>query len=228
MKNRAEIYYEPFCPDFLNVLLPSERGLLMGSSTEIDYAKKETIVKQKSFVSYIHFLINGLAKIYLEGYGGKHIIINIIKPGEFIDLNILYGPRNHYTTVVALKNCKVLAFETEAFRKVLSTNTLFALKVFEWYCNNAHFVHNKLTSFGTKQMHGRLSDVLLYLASPENEKHEVYAHISRKDIADMAGMSTESAIRLLTEFKNDRLINMNGKSIEINNMELLQRLSLIG
>jgi hypothetical protein len=60
------------------------------------------------------------------------------------------------------------------------------------------------------------------------EETNVFDYITRKDIAEMSGMSSESAIRLLTEFKNDGLIITDGKRLEINNLELLNRLSEVG
>jgi CRP/FNR family transcriptional regulator len=73
-----------------------------------------------------------------------------------------------------------------------------------------------------------LADVILYLSGEEFEKTGVFNYLSRNDIAELTGMSKENAIRLLTEFKNDGLIKVDGKDIIINNIELLQKLSSIG
>ena len=77
-------------------------------------------------------------------------------------------------------------------------------------------------------MHGRLADVLLYLNSSEFNNTDVFSHITRQDIAELSGMALESVIRLLSEFKEDGLIRLDGKKIVINNEELILKLSEIG
>jgi CRP-like cAMP-binding protein len=213
---------------FFDCLTASEFDLINQNSTEIQYLKKETIFKQKSYASHIMLLKDGLAKLYIEGANGRNIVLNLLKPNDFIEFNALFGNRSYPFSAVALKNTTVLLFDMEPLKKIISSNIAFAEKIMKWYCENTIYAYSKLSSFGTKQMHGRLSDVLLYLAKEDFKSQNIYSYISRKDIAEMAGMSTESAIRLLTEFKNDGLINLNGKSIEINKLELVQRLSLIG
>jgi CRP/FNR family transcriptional regulator len=52
--------------------------------------------------------------------------------------------------------------------------------------------------------------------------------LSRRDIAEFCGMSTESAIRILKEFHNDKIVNINGKIVEIISYQLLERLSAVG
>jgi CRP/FNR family transcriptional regulator len=64
-------------------------------------------------------------------------------------------------------------------------------------------------------MHGRLADTLLYLCDDGFDQDVLFNSISRKDIADFACISTESTVRLLTELKNDGVIDLTGKNIKI-------------
>jgi len=74
-----------------------------------------------------------------------------------------------------------------------------------------------------KQMNGRMADTLLYLDDLKKEKTEIFQLLSRKDIADFAGISTESAVKVLKTFEKDGLIKLNEKDIEvIKHNELLE------
>jgi Bacterial regulatory proteins, crp family. len=66
-----------------------------------------------------------------------------------------------------------------------------------------------------KQMNGRMADSLLYIDSLKNEKAEIFQLLSRKDLADFAGISTESAVKLLKTFEKDGLIKLQEKDIRI-------------
>ena len=64
-------------------------------------------------------------------------------------------------------------------------------------------------------MNGRMADTLLYLDSLKNEKAEIFQLLSRKDLADFAGISTESTVKLLKMFEKDGLIALNEKDLNI-------------
>jgi CRP/FNR family transcriptional regulator len=60
-----------------------------------------------------------------------------------------------------------------------------------------------------------MADSLLYIDSLKNEKAEIFQLLSRKDLADFAGISTESAVKLLKTFEKDGLIKLQEKDIRI-------------
>jgi CRP/FNR family transcriptional regulator len=79
-----------------------------------------------------------------------------------------------------------------------------------------------------KQMHGRLADVLLYLDTMKYNNESIFAYLSRKEIADFAGLSTESTVKLLKGFEQDGLIRLVDKDIEVLEREALKEISKRG
>ena len=77
-------------------------------------------------------------------------------------------------------------------------------------------------------MPGRIADVLLYLKDKVYESNPFQTTLSRQDLADMSGMSKESAIRILREFKDEGIIQVNGNEFEILNLEHLIKISQTG
>jgi CRP/FNR family transcriptional regulator len=197
------------------------------SLINITYKRKETIIKQKSHSTHLIYLKSGLVKSFSERRNNKNVILKIHPQDSLIGVPSHEVETYNYTSV-ALKDCEICLLPKEHFFKLLEHNNMFVKYIFESYVKYSILLADKLLSLGTKQMHGRLADTILYLCSPEFSNTNVFETITRKDISEMSGMSSESAIRLLTEFKNDGLIKTDGKMIEINNIELLNRLSEIG
>ncbi|HRU69377.1 MAG TPA: helix-turn-helix domain-containing protein, partial [Bacteroidia bacterium] len=87
---------------------------------------------------------------------------------------------------------------------------------------------NRMSCLANKQALGRIADILLYLSEKIFNGQLIENIISRKDIAELAGMSTESAVRILSELNRDKIIKIVNKGIEISNLALLKKLSIAG
>ena len=120
-------------PCFQN-LLPEEAELVRASKTQVLFRKGDNLTKQGAFASYVLFVINGMAKQYLEGDGTKNYNLRIIKPGEFVGLSaVFYGNIFNYSSV-ALTDCQVYLIEKEAIAKVVKQNGLFGFSIIKRYC----------------------------------------------------------------------------------------------
>jgi len=209
-------------------LIPSELEFINQNKTQIVYKKGETICKQGAFASYVSYISDGLVKLYLDNPNNKNLNLKILKTSEFIGFSSIYGDNIYHYSTVALKDSVICLIEKNSFRKLLVNNGPFASKIIKWYCEHEKQLFNKIHSLGNKQMHGRLADALLYLSDQDLEGVQIFSHLSRKDIAEFAGVSTESTVRLLTEFKNDNIIDTEGKEIEIVNLKMLKEISRRG
>ncbi|MCD4697360.1 MAG: Crp/Fnr family transcriptional regulator [Bacteroidales bacterium] len=209
-------------------LIPSELEFINQNKTQILYHKGENICKQGAFASYVLYISDGLVRLYLESPNNKNINLKILKTSEFIGLSSIYGDNIYNYSTVALQDSVMCLIEKDSFRKLLADNSHFASEIIKWYCENEKQLFNKIQSLGNKQMHGRLADTLIYLCNQILQAEKVFSHLSRKDIAEFAGLSTESTVRLLTELKNENIIDITGKEIKILNPDLLKNISRRG
>ncbi|MFC2087723.1 Crp/Fnr family transcriptional regulator [Bacteroidota bacterium] len=85
-------------------------------------------------------------------------------------------------------------------------------------------------SFEIKKRHlrGRIAYILLIFANEIYFKDEFELPVSRKEIAEFIGITTENVIRTLSEFRKDNLIKIYGKLIKIIDKERLKRISDLG
>jgi len=197
------------------LLLPEEAELVRASKTQVLFRKDDNLTKQGAFASYVLFMIDGLAKQYLEGDGIKNYNLRIIRQGEFVGLSAVFSENIFNYSSVALTDCHVFLVEKEAISKVVKQNGMFGFNIIKRYCEQNTNLINTVRNLMYKQMNGRLADTLLYIDSLKNEKAEIFQLLSRKDLADFAGISTESAVKLLKTFEKDGLIDLNEKDIQI-------------
>ncbi len=209
-------------------LIPSELEFINQNKTQIFYRKGENICKQGAFASYVLNISDGLVKLYLESPNNKNINLKILQTSEFIGLSSIYGDNIYNYSTIALKDSTICLIEKDSIKKLLRDNGNFASEVIKWYCENEKQLFNKIKSLGHKQMHGRLADALLYLSDESFNQIDLFSTLTRKDIADFACISTESAVRLLAELKNEGIITMDGKSIKILDRTKLKNISKKG
>jgi CRP-like cAMP-binding protein len=197
------------------MLLPDEVELVRSGKTQVLFRKDDNLTKQGAFASYVLFIVDGYAKQYLEGDGIKNYNLRIIKPGEFVGLSAVFSENTFNYSSVALTDCHVFLVEKQAVSKVVKQNGMFGFNIIKRYCEQNTNLINTVRNLMYKQMNGRMADALLYIDGLKNEKAEIFQLLSRKDIADFAGISTESAVKLLKNFEKDGLIELNEKDIRI-------------
>jgi len=210
------------------MLTPEEAELVRASKTQVIFRKGDSLTKQGAFASYVLFIISGLVKQYLEGDSNKSYNLRIIKPGEFAGMSSVFAHHVFNYSSVALTDCQVYLVEKSAIESVVKQNGSFAYSIIKRYCDQNTDMFNTVRSLMYKQMNGRLADVLIYLNGLKTEFPEIIQLLSRKDIADFAGISTESAVKLLKGFEKDGMIELNEKDIIIKQPQILSEISRRG
>jgi CRP-like cAMP-binding protein len=210
------------------MLLTEEVEIVRASKTQVLFRKDDNLTKQGAFASYVLFIIDGYAKQYLEGDGIKNFNLRIIKPGEFVGLSAVFSENTFNYSSIALTDCHVFLVEKEAIAKLTRQNGMFGFNIIKRYCQQNTNLMNSVRSLMYKQMNGRMADALLYIDGLKSEKAEIFQLLSRKDLADFAGISTESTVKLLKIFEKDGLIMLHEKDINILNHETLLEISRKG
>jgi CRP-like cAMP-binding protein len=209
-------------------LQPEEMSIVRSSKTQVLFRKGDNLTKQGAFSSYILFIMKGLAKQYIEGDSTKNYNLSIITQGEFVGLSAVFTGNVYSYSTVALTDCQVYLIENEAIAKVIKQNGTFAYQIIKRYCSqNSNFL-TTIRNLVYKQMNGRIADALLYIDGINKGGESVFQYLSRKDIAEFAGISMESAVKLLKTFEKEKLIDLHEKDIILLNREALTEISRLG
>jgi CRP-like cAMP-binding protein len=210
------------------MLLPEEAEVVRASKTQVLFRKDDNLTKQGAFASYVLFIISGYVKQYLESDGTRSYNLRIIKPGEFIGLSSVFSGNTFTYSSVAITDCQVFLVEKDAIAKVAKENGKFGFQIIKRYCEQNTNLLGTVRSLMYKQMNGRLAETLLYIDTVRESKAEIFQLLSRKDLADFAGISTESTVKLLKIFEKDGLIELHEKDIKIVKHEALAEISRKG
>ncbi len=205
-----------------------EKALIENNKITLTYKKGEIISKQGSFASHIIYLKKGLAKVYLEGRG-KDLILTVAPPGNLLGLPCLYEGNNVflYSTSTYIDS-EVDLIDIELFKQLVFQNSKFAFSIIQTLNANTVQTYGRFYCFTNKQMHGRLADILLCLSQRIYRSDSFNLPLNRTDLAELTGMSTESVIRVMKDFKDDGLIKIDGKDIELVDIEMLLKISEVG
>jgi CRP/FNR family transcriptional regulator len=173
-------------------------------------------------------VIKGLVKQYIEGSSNRSFNLRIIGPGEFVGLSSVFRKNIFNYSSVALTDCQAFLIEKDTIEKVVKQNGEFGFRMIQRYFEQNENLFDTIHNLLYKQMNGRLADVLLYIDSLKGQNEEVFQLLSRKDIADFTGISTESAVKLLKSFEKDKLITLKEKDIIIEDLVKLKEISKLG
>lgn len=213
-------------PCFRN-LLPEEIELARNSKTRVIFRKGENLTKQGAFASSILFVMDGLAKQYIEGDATRNFNLRLIKGGEFVGLSVAFEKNIYEYSVVALRETMACLIEKEAITGLIKANGSFAYNIINRYCEQNAKLYTSIHDLMYKQMNGRLAGALLYLWR-EQVSEDVFPFLSRKDIADFAGLSTESTVKLLKSFEKDGLLSLEDKNVILLDIPTLEQVNLRG
>lgn len=209
-------------------LSPAESEFIRSGKTQVLFRKGDNLTKQGAFTSYVLFLITGLAKQYLEADNGRSFNLRIIRPGEFLGLSAVFNENIFGYSASAITDCQAFLIEKEAIAKVTKQNGQFGFSLVRRYCEQNNNLLSIIKNLNYKQMNGRLAEILLYLDSIKSEVPEIFQYLSRKDLAEFAGISTESTVKLLKAFEKDGLILLPDRDIILKNHNSLTEISRLG
>lgn len=210
------------------MLTPEEVELVQKSKTQVLFRKGDNLTKQGAFASYVLFVIDGMVKQYMEGESDKSFNLRIIRPGEFVGLSSVFLRNTFNYSSVALTDCRAFLVEKDAIAGVVKQNGMFGFNIIKRYCEQNADLLETLHTVIYNQINGRMAKALLYIDGFKKDYPEIFLLLSRKDIANFAGTSVESAVKLLKNFEKDGLIQLNEKDILIINYEALAEISKRG
>ncbi|MDD2279131.1 MAG: Crp/Fnr family transcriptional regulator [Bacteroidales bacterium] len=223
-----ENFNDPQLLPFESVLLPEERAKLYSATNKVEYGKRDLIIKQNARVSEIPLVLSGLVKISREMRRGKNVILRIAQPGSFLGLSSIFGSDVYEYSVFALESVTVRFVDIETFRWLIQKNGLFAMEVVKQLSTDNIFNINRLSSLLYKQLPGRVADIILYFSEDIFKNNTFTIPLTRQELAELAGTTKESLIRTLSEFKHDKIIDMNRNFFQVNSMHIVKTLSRLG
>jgi CRP-like cAMP-binding protein len=212
--------------EFLNTAKGlSELEKLSKDRKILHYRKKEMIYMEGDEPTGIIFISKGKIKTFKTHEVGKELITGIHQEGHFIGYTDLIESKEYSESAEALEDCEVSIIPRTDFFALIYSNRDVAAKFIRMLSNNLQETEQRLINLAYNSVRKRVADALItiqesYLKNGEKSPFSV----SREDLASIVGTATESVIRTLSDFKEEKLIDIREKQIYILNFEKLSKL----
>jgi len=194
----------------------------------VRHKKGEQIFRQDQPISHFMMIVSGLVKLYKNVDPDKIIILKIVGPGSFIGLiSVFYGNRYQYSAS-ALEDTETLYAGLNDVKEIIGENGKYGLHFLKQLSADGILMIDKMINLSQKQIPGRIAEILLFFSREVYHSNGFTLPLSRQELADLVSSTKESISRTLTEFKNDRLIDIDDRKVNLKSIELLDILSRMG
>ncbi|HAN19135.1 MAG: hypothetical protein A2X13_02420 [Bacteroidetes bacterium GWC2_33_15] len=209
-------------------LSDDELKLINSRKKEKFFRKGELVCLEGDTVTSFLYLQTGLVKLYKTESNNREHIISIAKPMDFIGLLSIFSNTVHVYSITAIEDSIVCLVDLEVIKNLIKTNGVFAIDFFEKISKVADSVIKTRVDINTRQLRGRIAYILLHFSKHIYNSSKFNLPISRKEVAELIDMSTENVIRVLSEFRKDKIIQIEGKNIEILDIKRLEKIYDLG
>lgn len=193
----------------------------------IKVSKGGKLLEEKNLPDGVYYIISGKAKLYKVGFTGKEQIIRFLKEGDLIGYRSILSGQVFESSVSAIDDLEVDFIPERFFIKILQNHSKMSFEMLKILSKQLGAAANTITTLAQKTVRERLAEILIALEAQLGKDAEGFIdiHLTREEMANLIGTATESAIRLISEFKNDGLIEVQGRKLKIANREMVHKLA---
>jgi len=191
--------------------------------------KGDTLYEQGSNPHGIYCLREGRLKLYQNGKDGREHIVRIAIPGELVGLKALVGGNPHSVSATAMEDSLVCFILKPDFLQLMVKYPEFTRTIVGILSRLLDDAESRLISLAYKPVRERLAETLIYLNNTFHPnggaEKDTYLNLTRMDLANIIGVAQETLIRVLADFREERVIRVKGRKIFLSNMDKLDSIA---
>lgn len=187
------------------------------------YKKKQVIYSEGNHPGRLFYIEKGKVKTFKTNDDGKELTVGLFNEGDFLGYTALLEQSVYKESAEAIDDCELAIIPKEEFDELILNNHEAAQKFIQLLAKNVSEKEDQLLGLAYNSLRKRVADALLNLQHKfkKQEQEKFSIHISREDLANIAGTATESLIRTLSDFKSEKLIEIKEGHITILNEKKL-------
>ena len=181
------------------------------------YKKKEEIYAEGGYPKGIYFISSGMIKTSLTNQDGKDLITGLYNRGDFFGYLALLEESAYTETATAMEDTEICLIPREDFFHLVYNSPEVSKKFIKMLSNNLSSKEDQLLKLAYNSVRKRVAEALVALWKKYAPEHELHfsIKISREDMSNLVGTSTETVIRTLSDFKDEKLVDLKGGLITI-------------
>ncbi|PQJ68825.1 response regulator [Polaribacter butkevichii] len=188
------------------------------------FAKEATIYKEGNNSNYIYLINKGLVKCHKLDEQGKQLTTALYKEDDLFGYTSFTQNLAYQESATAIKETELVGLSKKALTNVLNKNHKVTLELIELLTEDLAIVKDQLLQMAYSSVSKKTAKTILIFAEKLNRKPEDQIKISRNDLASVAGIATETLIRTMSNFKKQGLIEIEGRTIRILDLERLREI----
>ncbi len=211
------------------LILESSNGDMMKSLVENrstnSYKKKQVIYKEGNHPTQLYYVLSGKIKTFKSNDDGKELVTDLYSTGDFLGHIALLQGGVYKETAEAIDDCEIAIIPKKEFEDLLSNSKEVAQKFINLLAKNIADKEHHLLNLAYNSLRKKVADALVVLKNKyqvDGDAGNFKIDISRENLANIAGTATESLIRTLSDFKNEKLIEIKDGHITIMNDKKLE------
>ncbi|NIG52472.1 Crp/Fnr family transcriptional regulator [Chitinophaga sp. Cy-1792] len=182
------------------------------------YKKGQVIFHEGAYPFGVFCINDGKIKLSHSGDDGREQIVRLVKAGDIMGYKALLSNERYTATATALEDSSICFIPKDLFLGILQKDASMSFEMMRILSSELRKAELKITHLAQKPVRERLAETLLFIRETyglEPDGQTLNVRLSREEIANLVGTATESAIRLLSEFKKDGMIELDGKKIRL-------------
>lgn len=178
-------------------------------------------VEEGKEIKNFKYLKSGLTKIHRKLNNGNEQIISFARPKDFVSIQNVFSEKKYNYSVTALEDSVICIFPIDTINELILQDGNFAQKILQSTNHASNLILYNSLDLLSKSMYGKIATVLLFFQDKVYHSDSFELPVSRKEIAQYTGLSIETVIRVISEFRKDKIIKVYGKTIEVLNKQYL-------
>ncbi|MCU0353851.1 MAG: response regulator [Cytophagales bacterium] len=203
----------------LNQLLTVDRKV-------IRLKKKQLLFSEGDYPSALYFISKGKVKTYKTNEEGREYITTLHSEGDFVGYTDLLEESQYNESAAALEDSEIVVVNRQDFFTLLYQNREVANKFIKMLSNDVIEKEERLLKLAYNSVRKRVAESLLMMFDRYNPEGQPATDmpVSREDLSSLTGASKETVIRTLSDFKDEKLIDISGKNIRLLNLHKLRNM----
>jgi CRP-like cAMP-binding protein len=199
------------------MLTPAQAELLADAVAKRRFKRGQLIVEQGKKSDALYIILSGRARVLMTDRKSREVILATLQPGDYIGEMSMIDNQPHSATVEAEIQTDVLVLGRKEFTRCLPENATMAYAVMQGLVRRLRHADQKIGSLALMGVYGRVANVLLESAVPDDGRLIIREKLSRQDIAKMVGASREMVSRVMKDFEEQGFIQtLDGGAIVVN------------
>jgi CRP/FNR family transcriptional regulator, polysaccharide utilization system transcription regulator len=232
MTRPKEIFCEHCTTGFQNYFSTLDKADLQYLNEEKitnSYKKSQSIFEEGQKAMGVYCVREGKIKIFKIGQDGREHITRVVLPGEFLGLKALLSGNNHSVSSVAIEDSVICFISKTDFFQLMIKYPEFNRSLILNLSKLLEEAETRMLSLAYKPVRERLAETLLFLFNSfyrnSGKSLKNYLNLTRIELANIIGTAPETVIRLLSEFKEEKLISVKGRKIFLLDPSRLQAIA---